>query len=161
MCSEKQLKSRFQQWGFDVKNIRADTMVQLARTQAKRSLDNKKSSFRVNKKPVDERKIDRFLQRKDISEEELLSMASPVNGRPLKHPIESTRADVLYFSTLSRFQCFHSPVCSLTHSRRRLFRSVGTFTYPRPQFPKPLNGQSATIWPIDSFTYVNKRGGYD
>lgn len=56
-------------------------MVELARTKAKReAVESKKSSFRVNKKSVDDRKIERFLQRKDISEEHLLTMASPVEG---------------------------------------------------------------------------------
>jgi len=81
MHSEKQLKSRLKKWGFDVKNIKHDTMVELARTRAKRhNAENKKSSFRVNKKPVDGHNIDRFLQRKNISEEELLAMTSPVSG---------------------------------------------------------------------------------
>jgi hypothetical protein len=45
----------------DVKNLKGDTVVEIARTKAKRAaMDNKKSSFRVNKKPVDDRKVDRF-----------------------------------------------------------------------------------------------------
>jgi hypothetical protein len=80
MHSEKQLKSRFPQWGFDIKNLKGETMVELARKKAKRKLESKKSSFRVHKKPVDDRKIDRYLRRNDISEEKLLSMSSPVNG---------------------------------------------------------------------------------
>jgi hypothetical protein len=56
-------------------------MMELARKRAKRhEAENKKSSFRICKKPVDDRKIDRYLQRKDISQDELLSMTSPVNG---------------------------------------------------------------------------------
>lgn len=47
-------------------------MVALARTKAKRKLENKDSSFRVYKKPVDDRKIDRFLSRNEISEQQLL-----------------------------------------------------------------------------------------
>lgn len=78
--SEKQLKSRLTNWGLDVKNLRGDTVIELARTKAKRALENKKSSFRVNRKPVEDRKIDRYLQRNAISEEQLLSMTSPVNG---------------------------------------------------------------------------------
>jgi hypothetical protein len=78
--SEKQLKSRLTNWGFDVKNLKGDTVIELARTKAKRALENKKSSFRVNRKPVEDRKIDRYLQRNAISEEQLLSMTSPVNG---------------------------------------------------------------------------------
>jgi hypothetical protein len=66
----------------DVKNLKGDTVLEIARTKAKRAaIDNKRSSFRVNKKPVDDRRIDRYLQRNDISEEELLSMASPENGK--------------------------------------------------------------------------------
>lgn len=56
-------------------------MLELARTKTKRALiEHKKSSFRVNKKPVDDRKIERYLQRKDISQEELLALISPVDG---------------------------------------------------------------------------------
>jgi hypothetical protein len=65
----------------DVKNLKGDTVLEIARTKAKRAaIDNKKSSFRVNKKPVDDRKIDRFMQRNEIFEDQLLGMASPVNG---------------------------------------------------------------------------------
>ena len=80
VLSEKQLKSRLPNWGLDVKNLKGDTVKELARIKAKRALDNKKSSFRVNRKPVDDRKIDRYLQRKAISDEQLLSMPSPING---------------------------------------------------------------------------------
>jgi hypothetical protein len=79
--SEKQLKSKLTKWKFDVKNLKAEIVMELARTKAKRAVEHKKSSFRVNKKPVDDRRIDRYLQRNDISEEQLLSMASPVDGK--------------------------------------------------------------------------------
>ncbi|PMD22361.1 hypothetical protein NA56DRAFT_658274 [Hyaloscypha hepaticicola] len=79
-ASEKQLKSRLTKWDLDVKNLKGDTVLEIARTKAKRAaMDNKKSSFRVNKNPVDDRKIDRFLQRYEISKDQLLAMASPVD----------------------------------------------------------------------------------
>jgi uncharacterized lipoprotein len=87
--SEKQLKSRLPKLGFDVKNLKGDTVVELARIKVKRSLENKKTGFRVNKKPVDDRKIERYVQRNDISEEQLLSMASPVNGESSNPDAES------------------------------------------------------------------------
>jgi hypothetical protein len=81
MYSEKQLKSRLPKWGLDVKNLRGDIMKRLARTKAKRKkFENKDTSFRVNKKIVRDGNIHRYLQRYNISEEELLAMASPVNG---------------------------------------------------------------------------------
>ncbi len=49
-----------------------------ARLNRKR-YEAKGSAFRVKKKSVNERKINRYLKRKDISEEMLLSMPSPVN----------------------------------------------------------------------------------
>lgn len=55
-------------------------MFEMARTKAKRAVEDKKSSFRVNKKHVDDRRIERFLQKNDVSEEQLLSVASPVDG---------------------------------------------------------------------------------
>lgn len=64
-----------------VKNLRGDVTLQLARTRTKRKhLENKDSSFRVKKKPINDNNIDRYLRRKDISEDMLLSMASPFNG---------------------------------------------------------------------------------
>jgi hypothetical protein len=79
--SEKQLKSRISKWGFDVKNVKGDTMVQIARARVKRKkVDGKDSVFRVNKKPVPDRNINRYIKRNSISEEGLLSMASPING---------------------------------------------------------------------------------
>ena len=56
-------------------------MIQMARTRAKRKkLEGKDSAFRVNKAPVNERKMTRYLTRNEVSEEKLLSMASPING---------------------------------------------------------------------------------
>ncbi len=37
-------------------------MFEMARSKANRSIEDKKSTFRVNKKPVDGRRIERFLQ---------------------------------------------------------------------------------------------------
>jgi hypothetical protein len=48
-------------------------VVELARTKAKRNLENKKTAFRVDKKSIGDRKIERYLQRNNISEEQLLS----------------------------------------------------------------------------------------
>jgi hypothetical protein len=59
-------------------------MIRMARTQAKRKrVENKESAFRVNKKPVDEWKISRYVRRNDYSQEDLLSMPSPVDGTAL------------------------------------------------------------------------------
>jgi hypothetical protein len=56
-------------------------MIQMARTRAKRKrLEGKDSAFRVNKAPVNERKMTRYLKRNEVSEEQLLSMASPIDG---------------------------------------------------------------------------------
>jgi hypothetical protein len=56
-------------------------MIQMARTRAKRKkLEGKDSAFRVNKAPVNDRKMARYLTRNEVSEEELLSMESPING---------------------------------------------------------------------------------
>lgn len=53
----------------------------LARTKTKRKkFDNKDTSFRVHKKTVKDENINRYLKRHNISEEELLAMASPING---------------------------------------------------------------------------------
>jgi hypothetical protein len=78
---EKQLKSRITKWGFDIKNVKGDIMIQMARARAKRKrLEGKDSAFRVNKALVNERKMTRYLTRNEVSEEELLSMASPIDG---------------------------------------------------------------------------------
>jgi hypothetical protein len=56
-------------------------MIQMARTRAKRKrLEGKDSAFRVNKELVNERKMTRYLTRNEVSEEQLLSMASPIDG---------------------------------------------------------------------------------
>lgn len=116
--SEKQLKTKLKAWNFDVKYVNGKTMVQLARARAKRQLENKDSSFRVHKKPVDVRKIDRYVNRNDITDEELLNMPSPINRRSLSvasswhsvdwHKINSTVAYVQRFHTTygGAFACF-------------------------------------------------------
>jgi hypothetical protein len=58
-------------------------MIEMARTKAKRKrMEGKDSAFRVNKAHVNERKMTRYLMRNEVSEEELLSMASPIDGMP-------------------------------------------------------------------------------
>ncbi|CZR62636.1 uncharacterized protein PAC_12533 [Phialocephala subalpina] len=107
-ASEKQLKSRLPKWGFDVKNLKGETMVQLARVKAKRKLENKGSSFRVCKKPVDNQKIDRYLRRHDITDEDLLAMASPVNVASPSYSVFTPRSvrsptpDVSFNADLTR-----------------------------------------------------------
>jgi len=57
-------------------------MIQMARTKLKRKrVDGKDSVFRVNKKPVPERNIKRYLRRNNISEEDLLFVTSPVDRK--------------------------------------------------------------------------------
>ena len=78
---KKQLKSRLTKWGFDIKNVKGDVMVQIARVRVKRKReDDKDSGFRVDKKPVAERNINRYLKRNKVTEEDLLSMPSPIDG---------------------------------------------------------------------------------
>jgi hypothetical protein len=78
---EKQLKSRLTKWRFDIKNVKGDNMVQIARARVKRKREyNKDSWFRANKKLVPERKINRYLKQNNITEEDLLSMPTPSDG---------------------------------------------------------------------------------
>ncbi|KAL2060968.1 hypothetical protein VTL71DRAFT_9020 [Oculimacula yallundae] len=79
-ASENQFKKQLKKWNFDKKNVTADTMVQIARARAKRSLEDRQSVFRVNKRPVADRNIDKFLDRRQISLDDLLEMGSPIDG---------------------------------------------------------------------------------
>ncbi|KIM98663.1 hypothetical protein OIDMADRAFT_181944 [Oidiodendron maius Zn] len=80
IASGKQYKDRIAKWGFDVKNMKGDSIIAMARARLNRKRhEAKDSAFRVNKKAVDERKIGRYLRRKNISEDMLLSMTSPAN----------------------------------------------------------------------------------
>lgn len=66
--------------------MKSDTIIQLARAKAKRKiLENKDSAFRVYKKSVDDQKIDRYLRRHEITDDDLLAMASPVDGKSSSH----------------------------------------------------------------------------
>jgi hypothetical protein len=57
-------------------------MLVIARTRLYRKVfQNKGSSFRLNKRPVEEAKINRFLKRKRISNDVLISMTGPPNGK--------------------------------------------------------------------------------
>jgi hypothetical protein len=59
-------------WGLDTKNIRESDMKFVLAKQKKRKLEEgKDTEFEVNRRPVPARKIQRFLQRKDISQQEL------------------------------------------------------------------------------------------
>jgi hypothetical protein len=65
----------------DLKNVKSDTMLEIARVRARREqFYGKQSGFRVNKKTVGGSKIDRFMRRKDLSDQDVLSMPSPING---------------------------------------------------------------------------------
>ena len=76
----KQFKDRITKWGLDVKNMRGSSILAMGRARVRRKrYEAKDSAFRVNKKSVDEQKINRYLKRKGISEDILLSMPSPIN----------------------------------------------------------------------------------
>jgi chromosome segregation ATPase len=56
-------------------------MLEIARVRLKRKkYKAKPSAFYINEKPVREAKIDRYLKRNNISDNALLSIASPENG---------------------------------------------------------------------------------
>ncbi|KAH8586272.1 hypothetical protein B0O99DRAFT_602621 [Bisporella sp. PMI_857] len=78
--TSKQLKTRLKQWGIDQKNIRGETMAQIARTRAKRNAMSKSSGFRVNKQLVDNSKIERFIRRKGLTDKILLAATSPAEA---------------------------------------------------------------------------------
>lgn len=81
---EKQVKDRLKKWGLAIKNVKEDNMLAIARKRLKRKVfDDKESAFRVNKQPLTEKNIDRFLKRKKISDCTLLSITSPINGEVL------------------------------------------------------------------------------
>ncbi|RFU25231.1 hypothetical protein B7463_g11097, partial [Scytalidium lignicola] len=72
--SEKQIKSRLTKWNFDIKNIRGNTMRAIAKVQARRQKEQgKESVFKINNRSVHPRNIKRFLLKKNISEDELLT----------------------------------------------------------------------------------------
>lgn len=61
--------------------MKGESVIAMARVRAiRKRREAKDSDFRINKKSINEKKIDRFLRRKDISEDMLLSMPSPANG---------------------------------------------------------------------------------
>jgi hypothetical protein len=91
--SEKQLKSRLTKWGLDIKNLKGETIIRLARAREKRKLENKETGFRIRKTVVQEHKIDRYLRSKDISADDLLDMASPINGEGSASELEKMATD--------------------------------------------------------------------
>ncbi|KAH7408024.1 hypothetical protein BKA64DRAFT_437343 [Cadophora sp. MPI-SDFR-AT-0126] len=101
--TENQLKKKLNDWGFNTKNIRAETMVQIARSRAKPGLENKQSAFRVNKKPVHDRNIDEFMYRKEISMEDLMEIQSP-HGYVTLHTSVIIRLST-FLSYFSSVQC--------------------------------------------------------
>lgn len=83
-------------------------MVAIARTRLKRKLfDDKESAFRVSKQPVKDVNIDRFLKRKNISADALLSSESPVNGERLFKP-RFRKPLILASSSIPSFQRIHT-----------------------------------------------------
>jgi hypothetical protein len=85
----KQLKTRITKWKLDKKYAKRDDMIAIARTRLRRRRDEQKeSAFHLNNKPMEEMKIIRFLKRKNISEDVLLSMKSPVNGKTSLPPLQ-------------------------------------------------------------------------
>ena len=58
---EKQVKDRLKKWGLNMKNVKKDDVLAIARVRLKRrTLEDKESSFRVNKRPVKEMNINLF-----------------------------------------------------------------------------------------------------
>lgn len=80
--------------------------MQIARSKAKRDLENKKSSFRINKKPIPDRNIIRFIDRKNISKDELLDMGSPDNGKLRASSMKIHRLTNLFTALSPAFSVF-------------------------------------------------------
>lgn len=78
---EKQIKKKIAEWALNIKNVKRDTMIEMWRTSVKRKRwEGKESTFTINGDTVAPRKINRFAKRNKLSEEELLSSESPIDG---------------------------------------------------------------------------------
>jgi hypothetical protein len=62
------------------KNVKGNEMGFMARRTLIRKAQNKESAFRVRKRPVPPEKIYRYIQRKGVSEEAVMSQPSPAAG---------------------------------------------------------------------------------
>ncbi|KAH8594594.1 hypothetical protein B0O99DRAFT_687378 [Bisporella sp. PMI_857] len=134
--TEQQLKKRIKKWKLDSKNVKGDILLELARIKEKRRLRNKKTSFRVNKKLIDDRKIERYMQRNNISEGELVSMASPeqvaspafsvFTPRSIRSPTPDTRISI------------ESPLISNVFPSRKEF-VISVVRMPSQWFTGPTN----------------------
>lgn len=76
-----QLKKKIAEWKISGKNIRGDTMFEIVRKSVKRKRrEGKESTFSVKGNLVASQKIDRFMKRNKLFEEELVSSESPIDG---------------------------------------------------------------------------------
>ena len=80
--SERQYKRKISQWRLD-KNVKDHEMKVIARKQVQRKRHGKSSGFRVRGNSVELEKIGRYLKRKKVSEDALMSQPSPDAGEYL------------------------------------------------------------------------------
>ncbi|PVH72426.1 hypothetical protein DL98DRAFT_610684 [Cadophora sp. DSE1049] len=144
LASENQLKKKLKKWNFNNKNIKAETMMRMARSRANRSLENKRSAFRVNKKPIPDRNIDRFMDRKDICMEDLIDMQSPQNPPSPAFSVFTPDASV---STPPPFLRYDTPSRQLT--RTIDFNMLSIMDTKNPVSPVADDN------PLDVITYNN------
>jgi hypothetical protein len=73
LCSsERQYKRRIAHWNLDNKNIRdGDMKFVLGKRFKRRQEDGKETDFKINGRPVPHQKMQRFIQRKRLSEGEV------------------------------------------------------------------------------------------
>lgn len=111
MCSRKrQYQRRISQWHLD-KNVKDSEMRHIAKKQKTRKLlENKDTAFRVRGRAVDPDKITRTVKRKNISDDTLISAASPLAR---KYTFLATQAGIdfnpLGNSYAFRYQLLHAP----------------------------------------------------
>jgi hypothetical protein len=72
VISERQYKRKFAKWGLDTKNIRDHDMRLVLAKDVKRKREGKDTEFEINGRLLPRQKMQRFMLRKELSEEDVI-----------------------------------------------------------------------------------------
>ena len=103
MIRERQYKRRFAKWGLDTKNIRDHDMRLALAKDLKRKRKGKDTEFEINGRLLPRQKMQRFMARKELSEEDV------IRSDARKSTSTSSRVPLLNMKATPPYVTYHTP----------------------------------------------------
>jgi hypothetical protein len=148
MIRERQYKRRFAKWGLDTKNIRDHDMRLALAKDLKRKRKGKDTEFEINGRLLPRQKMQRFMARKELSEEDV------IRSDARKSISTSSRVPLLNMKATPPYVTYHTPrpvenddvVTTLASISLSKDEVMADSCATHDERPENLFAQSKSIW---------------